>query len=96
MFQNTHSQRLNPDLCDGDVPAPKGMLWRDQRPPWHTQLRAVVGLVKTVHVINVEERSRYTKVPTEITPGGSRDQQAVAYLETLRNRAGNSVVFFLH
>lgn len=64
----------------GFVPAPKGMLWRDQRAQWHAQLRAAVGLVRTARVIKAEERPRYTKVPTETSPEGSRDQQAVLIL----------------
>lgn len=70
------------------------MLWRDQRALWHVQLRAAVGLVRTVRVTKVEQRPHYTKVPTEINPEGSRDQQAVLTLRPCGAEQGILLSFF--
>lgn len=63
---------------------------------WHTRYLMVVRLVKAIHIIKAEKRSIYTKVPTKMNFKGSRDERKVIYLDPLRSRPGNFVVFFLH
>jgi len=63
---------------------------------WHKRRPAAVRLLKTIPVREGENTSLYTKVPTEISPKGSRDQQEAVYLDPPHSRPGNFVVVFVH